>query len=76
MSKISIKIILMAIYILFLPCYLHANRGSDYSAYSLNYSTEQTKEERKARRQERKAERQAKKESKKAGIKRTARSKK
>ena len=55
----------MAIYILFLPCYLHANRGSDYSAYSLNYSTEQTKEERKARRQERKAERQAKKEAKK-----------
>ena len=47
MSKISIKIILMAIYILFLPCYLHANRGSDYSAYSLNYSTEQTKEEEK-----------------------------
>ena len=39
----------MAIYILFLPCYLHANRGSDYSAYSLNYSTEQTKEERMAR---------------------------
>ena len=55
----------MAIYILFLPYYLHANRRSDYSAYSLNYSTEQTKEERKARRQERKAERQAKKEAKK-----------
>lgn len=65
MDKTRIKIILMAIYILFFPCYIHANSESDYSVYALNRSIEQTKEERKAKRQERKAERKAKREAKK-----------